>query len=430
MQSVVLCVVVLKCVVASCGAAKVSPFTDDARNPFALKSSHSSRSDGSDLIVCYLTGSPAFWNKNAAGVVEPKDIPDDTCNTLNLMNWLGIRGDRLSWSNDFNWQVSLKQVIHEWRDRNTSWPYNKDGSRAKRIMVTIGDAGQLRNLVRSAELDQGLLRRFAVNVRTFLAWTGLDGLDIDWEYPGWHRPWQERPMFLALLAELRKEFDTALPPLSRRLYISVAAAASRGIMESAYIMPDMGKYVDWINLMAYDYHGFVWYMPFTGHNAPLEAAKNENGTFSELNVHWSVQRWLDWGLPKEKLVLGIPTYGRSFRLVRPEVHDIGSPALGGGWTNFTDACSILNSADGVRVWDSDSQVPYTYRNGTRDWISYDDEESVAKKVQFSREFQLGGVMVFSLDADDHEGVVCSVGRKNKKKFPLLRRIVAEMRKTF
>lgn len=65
--------------------------------------------------------------------------------------------------------------------------------------------------------------------------------------------------------------------------------------------------------MGYDYHMYQSYLPFTGHNAPLAERHDEIGYFSTLNIEWATQYWLQKGMPKEKLMVGIPTYGRTWR---------------------------------------------------------------------------------------------------------------------
>lgn len=65
--------------------------------------------------------------------------------------------------------------------------------------------------------------------------------------------------------------------------------------------------------MAYDYHSYQWYFPLTGSNAPLFSPKNEIGYFRNLNVNASIQYWIAKGMPKEKILLGMPTYGHSFK---------------------------------------------------------------------------------------------------------------------
>lgn len=70
--------------------------------------------------------------------------------------------------------------------------------------------------------------------------------------------------------------------------------------------------VDFINLMAYDYHYWTAYLPFTGPNAPIYAAANDYNYFATLNANWSVHKWVDEGMPKEKIILGVPTYAHTY----------------------------------------------------------------------------------------------------------------------
>lgn len=65
--------------------------------------------------------------------------------------------------------------------------------------------------------------------------------------------------------------------------------------------------------MTYDYHSYQWYFPLTGPNSPLYSARSESGFFQSLNVNASIQYWISKGMPKEKILLGMPTYGHSFR---------------------------------------------------------------------------------------------------------------------
>jgi chitinase len=52
-------------------------------------------------------------------------------------------------------------------------------------------------------------------------------------------------------------------------------------------------------------------------------------------------------------------------------------------------------------------VPYAYKPGL--WIGYDNLESFANKVNYLKKMELGGVIVWSLDMDDHLGTVCNEG---------------------
>jgi len=64
--------------------------------------------------------------------------------------------------------------------------------------------------------------------------------------------------------------------------------------------------------MAYDYHEYRWYYSLTGANAPLFSPRNATEDFLYSNINSSIQYWISMGVPKEKILLGIPTYGHSF----------------------------------------------------------------------------------------------------------------------
>jgi GH18 family chitinase len=64
--------------------------------------------------------------------------------------------------------------------------------------------------------------------------------------------------------------------------------------------------------MSYDYHMFSEYLPVTGPNSPLYPGKKDSGYLETLNTNWSASYWLSKGMPREKINIGIPTYGHSF----------------------------------------------------------------------------------------------------------------------
>ena len=68
---------------------------------------------------------------------------------------------------------------------------------------------------------------------------------------------------------------------------------------------------------------------FTGFNAPLFKRSNEVGEQAQLNVEWAVNYWISKGAAREKLVLGLGTYGRSFKLSSASKNKAGDPASGG-----------------------------------------------------------------------------------------------------
>lgn len=65
--------------------------------------------------------------------------------------------------------------------------------------------------------------------------------------------------------------------------------------------------------MSYDYHFYTKYTPYTGINSPLYSNNDDIGYFSTLNINYSTHYWNFKGMDKEKIVVGLPTYGHSYQ---------------------------------------------------------------------------------------------------------------------
>lgn len=221
------------------------------------------------------------------------------------------------------------------------------------------------------------LKRLAFNTIKQLG-NLFDGVDIDWEFHAseFEQFKREYPKFVnyvlqAIQAGGTRKIVTLALPHNARFY--------RNFPELA----DLSKNVDWINLMSYNYEGPHW-SEVTGHNAPLYSPqpehrrrwKKEHPKFESVDT--TVQAFLQAGIKPQKLVLGIPFYGRSFAGVKPgknkdglyEIHkgpsEVLSPVLG----TVTYAGLIERNApvahdhdkesDFTYYWDDQCKVPYLY----------------------------------------------------------------------
>ena len=87
----------------------------------------------------------------------------------------------------------------------------------------------------------------------------LDGIDIDWEYPGYThhndrvRPVEDKLTYTLLLKELRLRFNQEQKKLGRHLYTSSATGWSREWLDHTE-MREASKWLDTVNLMCYDYY--------------------------------------------------------------------------------------------------------------------------------------------------------------------------------
>uniref|UniRef100_A0A8D2IN42 Oviduct-specific glycoprotein n=1 Tax=Urocitellus parryii TaxID=9999 RepID=A0A8D2IN42_UROPR len=140
--------------------------------------------------------------------------------------------------------------------------------------------------------------------------------------------------------------------------------------------------------------------------------------------HWhlayAMNYWRNLGAPSEKLMMGFPTYGRTFRLLEPSDNGLQAVATGpaspGTYTKqagilaYYEICSFLEKAR--KDWIGYQHVPYAYKG--KEWVGYDDIRSFQEKAKFVKAEHFGGAMVWTLDMDDVKGAFCGNGP-----FPLL-----------
>lgn len=218
---------------------------------------------------------------------------------------------------------------------------------------------------------------------------------------------------------MTKELSESFKP--EGLLVTAAVSANPTTSDQAYDIPTMSKYLDFINLMSYDYHG-QWDHK-TGHNAPFEASDN-------FNVKASVDYWLQKGTAPEKLILGLPTYGQSFTLSNPQNNGFDAPASGGGQAGqYTKAAGTLayyeicekTKKEGWKVVRDPQNKIGPYATKDNQWVSFDDAENAHTKGKYICEKGLGGGMIWALDFDDFKGS-CGCG-----KYPILTALNQEIR---
>ncbi|XP_049548009.1 acidic mammalian chitinase-like [Anopheles darlingi] len=256
--------------------------------------------------------------------------------------------------------------------------------------------------------DSNLRSSFALNARRFCMAHGFDGVDIAWHYP----KEDNRLNFVKLLRALATELHGA------GLILTVAVGANEIRTSDSYDINCIARHVDYILLTTYDYNG-SW-DSYTGHNAPLYVGPSDTTESQQkLNIDHSVQHWLREGASSHKLILGVPAYGRSFRLTNAFGYGVRAPSDEAGDAGpYTKEAGFLayyevleNLQNGwIKVKDDKQKVPYAYSGDQ--WMSYEDKESIANKCKYVGEHNLGGIMIYSIDTDDFRG---SLGCK----YPLL-----------
>lgn len=257
-------------------------------------------------------------------------------------------------------------------------------------------------------------------IKATIAYTRLhnfDGIDLDWEYPA--DPTRggrsvDTNNFTALLTEFRTAID-AEAKTSGKAALELTIAAPAGVALRGIDLTKIAAPLDWINLMSYDYEG--GWSAVTGHNAPAPLRGP--------GVQGSVSIYMNFGVPPEKIVLGMATYGRSF--ASAESASVGAPAKGNGpkgrctdapgMLSYFEIKELIDAGKLKTSWDDNALVPYGYDAASKLWVSYDDERSFNKKMDFIDQKGLGGAMFWALDMDDFKNgypLVGAVAKRYKK----------------
>lgn len=277
-----------------------------------------------------------------------------------------------------------------------------------KIIISVGGWGGSDRFKDVAATEEAR-SRFADSCVDFIIEHGLDGVDLDWEYPTTEA---DRHNFPLLLKTIREKFDEQENQDEKEYILSIAAGANSSFAYNSQI-GESQQYLDYVQLMTYDIHG-PWETK-ADFNAPLY--DDDGATYS---VDKAVQIFLDAGVTADKLVMGIPFYGYQYKVTSTENNGLRQSIDTEGVNAAIPYREIVNndfpSKGYTYYWSEGSKVPYYFNPTTKTFISFDNPESIKSKAEYVKEKGLAGAMIWEL-TQDHEIDLLSVVYDSLKEKP-------------
>jgi len=356
------------------------------------------------------------------------------------------------------WDAPVKGNFYDLMKLKEKYPHLK-------VLISVGGwtKGQDLSPIAASPVARAALAADMANFIT--TYPFIDGFDIDWEYPlsggtdgteivnGAPVPPQKySPDDNKNLVLLLKAMRQAMP----NKLVTIAAGNNVRNVSKQYLGPnnraqygmteDISTYCDYITYFGYDFGG-NWYDK-TCYNAPLYASGNPNdplyGATQSESLDELTNQYLNViGFPANKLIMGLPFYGKKFDNVATNSTNglfVSAPRyIVGGCTNpqnptgtwdgsgaceksgSIEICDLVGnpvtnshpyldpntmmvtpsaaSAGWVRYFDNTTKVPYLYNATTKEFISYEDKQSMDLKVQYIKSKNLAGGMIWELSQD-------------------------------
>jgi chitinase len=259
-----------------------------------------------------------------------------------------------------------------------AWSQYKSVHTDLKVSLAVGGGSEAaKNNFAVMAANPGMVDLFVASAKSIVDQFGLDGIDIDWEYPNTPEQGQQ---FLNVINKLRLT-------LPQPLRISTALPASEPVLRNIPLA-ELANHVDILNLMAYDFVGATFAnVVLTGYHSNLFS-----GGTGGVNGAAAVDYIASQGFPANKILLGIPLYARSFG--------------NAGWINekFTGAGTMeelpvkeLPKAGMEEFFDTDAVAVFAVGDGQ--FITYDNAQSVGRKAEYVKTRGLGGLFFWQLTAD-------------------------------
>ncbi|HPV87904.1 MAG TPA: glycosyl hydrolase family 18 protein [Bacteroidales bacterium] len=232
--------------------------------------------------------------------------------------------------------------------------------------------------------DEGR-KAFASDCLKFIEQWGIDGIDIGWEFPGisWSghasNPASDTQNHVLLMKQLRETLGPNYL-LTFPGYVMDVRVSEKG---SRYIdLKAVEPYVDFVNVMTYD----------------MDQAPKHHSALEDSRAYWdcarTYQAYVTAGFPPEKMVLGIPFYGRISFSTSPSA------------ITYRQIQNLDPSLYTINNWDPTASVPYVIKKSSGAfYCGYDNAQSIAVKGSWLHARKMKGMMCWMYNGDDEKGTL-------------------------
>jgi chitinase len=252
----------------------------------------------------------------------------------------------------------------------------------------------------------------------FLVKHRLDGLDFDWEYPALQGDnnvvrAEDKENFVLMLQSFRNALDSLGSLTGKHYLTTIATGGFRKYLE-VNDLRSASHYLDLVNIMSYDLFG-----PgddTTAHHANLYRGNPETMPSAKRNrsVDTAVEEHIEFGVPAEKLVLGIPFYGKRWKNVPENNNGLNQPAKWDRVLSHFQIQELQKDPSYIDYWDNTSQNSFLYSPSKREWITYESPSSIKKKIEYMNQKGLAGIMFWELSEDPSHELLDAIDQHIKK----------------
>ncbi|KAI0517937.1 endochitinase [Xylaria bambusicola] len=329
---------------------------------------------------------------------QPAQLPASQLNQV-LYSFANFRSDGTVYTSDSYADLEKHYDGDSWNDVGTN-AYGcvkqlyklKQANRQLKVLLSIGGWTYSPGFAAMAASDASRQNFAKTAVELIKDW-GFDGIDIDWEWPA---SATEASNMVSLLSAIRKELDSYSSKYASGYHflLSVCLPAGPDNYNKLKLADMNSAGVDQFNMLAYDYAG-SWDTT-SGHQANLysDPANPKNTPFS---TDAAIKAYLAAGVPANKITLGLPLYGRAFESTAglgQSYSGVGS----GSWENGIWDYKVLPRS-GSETYDATAGASYSYDSATKELVSYDNVQSIQKKVSYVQSKGLGGTMFWEASGD-------------------------------